>query len=459
MVAGDKSSGKSRAKRKSSTRAIETINPNAAGIDIGSEKHYVAVSAERSEKAVRSFGCYTPDLVEMAEWLKACGITTVAMESTGVYWIPVYQVLEQHGLDVKLVDARHVKNVPGRKTDVVDCQWIQQLHSYGLLRGCFIPKAEIAVLREYCRHRAELVESSSKEILHMQKSLEQMNLHLHKVLSDITGVSGMKIIRAIVSGERNAKVLARMRDPRVKAGEEEIVKALSGNYREEHLFTLEQAVALYDVFQSKMRECDQRIEEYLRRFDDKADPQDFEPKSTSRRKNEPHFDLDRQLYRVTGVNLVAIDGISSLTAQTVASEIGFDVSSFPTEKHFVSWLTLCPENRITGGKVKKRGTRKSSNRLATGLRLAAQSLHHSNSALGAFFRRIKARHGAPKAITATARKLACLIYRMLKYGTGYVDDGQQKYEQRYQEQQIKSLQRRATALGYKLVNAQTGEVS
>ena len=459
MVAGDKSSDKSKAKRRSSTRAIETINPNAAGIDIGSEKHYVAVSAERSETAIRTFGCYTPDLVEMAEWLRACGVTTVAMESTGVYWIPVHQVLEQHGLDVKLVDARHVKNVPGRKTDVVDCQWIQQLHSYGLLRGCFIPDAEIAALREYCRQRAGLVESSSREILHMQKSLEQMNLHLHKVLSDITGVSGMKIIRAIVSGERSAKVLARMRDPHVKASEEEIVKALSGNYREEHLFTLEQAVALYDVFQSKIRECDQKIEEYLNRFDDRGDPSEFEPKPKTRRKNEPHFDLDRQLYRVTGIDLTAIDGISSLTAQTVVSEIGLDVSSFPTEKHFTSWLALCPENRITGGKVKKRGTRKSSNRLATALRLAAQSLHRSNSALGAFFRRIKTRHGTPKAITATARKLACLIYRMLKYGAGYVDDGQQKYEQRYQEQQLKSLQRRATALGYQLVSTQTGEVS
>lgn len=457
MVARDTISDKSKGKK--SSRVIETINPNAAGIDIGSESHYVAVGADRSQTPIRSFGCYTPDLIEMAEWLRSCGITTVAMESTGVYWIPVYQVLEQHGLDVKLVDARHVKNVPGRKTDVVDCQWIQQLHSYGLLSGCFIPSAEIAVLREYWRQRAMLVESSSREILHMQKSFEQMNLHVHKVLSDITGVSGTKIIRAIISGQRNPRVLAGMREPGVKKSEEEIVKALSGNYREEHLFTLRQAFELYEVFQSKIRECDKKVEEYLNRFEDKGDPNQFKSKHKTRRKNEPHFELDRQLYRVTGVDLTAIDGISSLTAQTVISEIGFDVSDFPDEKHFASWLTLCPENRITGGKIKKRRTRKSGNRVATALRLAAQSLHNSKSALGAFFRRVKARLGTPKAITATARKLACLIYRMLKYGMAYVDDGQQQYEQRYQEQQLKSLQKRAAALGYGLVSVQTGEVS
>jgi transposase len=459
MLAREKSSDKPKTKGKESKKAIETLNPNAAGIDIGSESHYVSVGIEKDERPVRNFGCYTPDLVEMAEWLKSCGVSTVAMESTGVYWIPVYQVLEQHGLDVKLVDARHVKNVPGRKTDVVDCQWIQQLHSYGLLSGCFIPSAEIGVLREYWRQRANLVELSSREILHMQKSFEQMNLHLHKVLSDITGVSGMRIIRAIISGERNPSVLACMREPGVKKSEEEIVKALTGNYREEHLFTLRQAIELYDVFQSKIRECDSKVEEYLKRFADKGNQDEFKSKPVTRRKNEPHFDLGKQLYRVTGVDMTMIDGISSLTAQTVISEIGLDVSDFPDEKHFTSWLTLCPENRITGGKVKNRRSRRSSNRVATALRLAAQSLHHSKSALGAFFRRIAAKRGIAKAITATARKLACLIYRMLKYGMVYVDDGQEKYEQRYQEQQIKSLQKRAAVLGYSLVSVQTGEVS
>lgn len=445
------------AKRK----GIEKINPNAAGIDVGSRTHYVAVDPDRAEKPVRSFGCYTPDLHDMATWLLECGVTTVAMESTGVYWVPIYQVLQQRGLDVKLVDARQVKNVPGRKTDVVDCQWIQQLHSYGLLRGCFLPDAEIAPLREYWRHRASLVELASREILHIQKSMEQMNLHLHKVLSDITGVSGMKMIRAIVSGERNPFVLAAMREPGVKKSEAEIVKALTGNYRQECLFTLRQALELYDSLQEKIKECDEKIQEYLSKFTAKADKKDLPGKKQkgNRRKNQPHFDLGGRLYEITGVDLTAIDGIEASTALTVISETGFDLSCFPTEKHYASWLTLCPENRITGGKVKKRGTRKSQNEAATALRLAAQCLHHSNSALGAFFRRIKARAGTAKAITATARKLACLIYRMLRFGMTYVDAGQLEYERRYQEQQVKALKARAASLGYGVVCLETGQVS
>lgn len=460
MVSGSKKSGKT--KSKANEMAISCINPNAAGIDVGSDRHYVAVGADRADKCVQSFGCYTPDLEEMAKWLTECGITRVAMESTGVYWIPVHQVLTEHGLDVNLVDARHVKNVPGRKTDVLDCQWIQQLHSYGLLRGCFLPPAEIAVLREYWRHRGSLVESVSREILHMQKSLEQMNVQLHKAITDITGVTGMRIIRAIVAGERNAAVLAGMRDPGVKKTEEEIRKALSGFYQEEHLFTLRQALELYDILHAKIEECDAKIEQCLQGFENKADPKSYVPgpsKPKTRRKNQPHFDLDRELYRITGVDLTAIEGIEGLTAQVVISEVGFDLSAFPTEEHFTSWLHLCPNNRITGGKIKRRGTQKSENRLANALRLGAQSLHSSKSALGAFYRRIRATHGGPKAITATARKLACLIYRMLRYGMNYVSEGQQKYEQRFQEQQHKYLQKKAAALGYQLMCVQTGEVS
>lgn len=446
---------------KSSGKGMDAINNNAAGIDIGSQRHYVAVGVDKTHTPVRSFGCYTPDIEEMARWLIECGVTSVAMESTGVYWIPVYQILGGYGLDVNLVDARHVKNVPGRKTDVVDCQWIQQLHSYGLLRGCFLPDGDIAVLREYWRHRASLVESVSREILHMQKSLEQMNLHLHKVLSDITGVTGMQIIRAIVAGEHNPQVLVQMRQAGVKKSEEEIVKALTGNYRAEHIFTLTQAVELYDVLHAKIKACDEKIEECLNCFASKEEYSSVKVrgKSVSRRKNQPHFDLQSELRRISGVDLTAIDGIDSLTAQTIISECGFDLSKFTTEKHFASWLALCPENRITGGKVKKRRTRKSENRVAIALRLAAQSLHSSKSALGAFFRRIKAKKGTPKAITATARKLACLVYRMLRYGMQYVDAGQQQYEQKYQEQQHKYLERQAAALGYQLINIQTGEVS
>ena len=445
---------------KSSSKRIRTINTNAAGIDIGSERHYVAVDPSKCDTAVRNFGCYTPDLEEMARWLIDCGVTTVAMESTGVYWIPVYQVLEQHGLHLHLVDARHVKNVPGRKTDVVDCQWLQQLHSYGLLRGCFIPEARIAVLREYWRHRACLVESVSREILHMQKSLEQMNVQLHKVLSDITGVTGMKIIRAIVAGERRPLVLAGMRERGVKKSESEIMKALSGNYQEQHLFTLKQALELYDVLHAKIADCDKKIEECLSGFESKVDPRQITRKPCKpRRKNQPYFDLNKELYRITGVDLTAIDGIDSLTAQTIISEVGFDLSMFASEKHFSSWLALSPENRITGGKVRIRRTRKSGNRVATALRLAAQSLHASKTALGAFFRRVRARKGAPKAVTATARKLACLVYRMLRYGMEYTDLGQQQYEERYQEHQRLLLQKRAAALGYQLTPLQTGGVS
>jgi len=447
---------------KTSGKQMEAIASNTAGIDIGSEEHYVAVDSDSSERPVRSFGCYTPDLEEMARWLLECGVKTVAMESTGVYWIPVYQVLEQHGLEVMLVDARHVKHVPGRKTDVCDCQWLQQLLSYGLLRGCFIPPAEVQPVREYWRQRASHIESISREILHMQKALEQMNVQLHKVLRDITGVTGMKIIRAIVSGERRPLVLAAMREPGCKKSESEIMKALSGNYREEHIFALTQALELYDVLHEKVVDCDKRVEQCLCTFASKADPATMPPKKSkrgSRRKNQPHFDLEKHLYRITGVDLTAIDGIESLTAQTVVAELGFDLSDFATEKHLCSWLALSPEHRITGGKVKTRRTRKSANRVATALRLAAQSLHSSKTALGAFFRRIKAKKGTPKAITATARKLACLIYRMLRYGMEYVDLGQREYENRYQEQEHKLLQKRAAALGYTLTPLPNGGVS
>ena len=455
MVSVSRSSGKT-------PRPIEMISENTAGIDIGSERHYVAVAPGKSENPIRSFGCYTPDLEEMARWLLSCGVESVAMESTGVYWIPVYQVLEQHGLDVKLVDARHVKNVPGRKTDVCDCQWLQQLLSYGLVRGCFVPPAHIQPLREYWRWRSSLVESVSREILHMQKALEQMNVQLHKVLADITGVSGMKIIRAIVAGEHCPVILAGMRLPGCKKSESEIIKALTGNYRDEHLFMLGQALELYDFFRSRIVECDHKIEQCLLAFASKAD-QDQMPgnkqRPMSRRKNQPHFDLDKHLFRVAGVDLTAIEGIESLTAQTVISEVGFDLSNFPTEKHFCSWLSLSPENIITGGKVRKRRTRRSANRVATALRLAAQSLHRSKSALGAFFRRIRANKGAPKAITATARKLACLIYRMLRYGMEYVMQGHDQYQQRYQEHQHRLLQKRAAALGYVLTPLQVEGVS
>lgn len=453
------------AKKANNKRAVsgdlQRVNPYAAGIDIGSESHYVAVSPEVSNEPVRCFGCYNPDLHEMARWLKECGVTSVVMESTGVYWIPVFHVLESHGFDASLVDARHVNSVPGRETDVDDCQWLQKLHSFGLLRSCYLPDADMVPLRAYWRYRADLVEMASKQILLMQKALEQMNLQLHKVLSDISGVTGMAIIRAIVGGERNPAVLASMRNKAVKKSEEEILKALSGEWRSEQLFLLGAALELFDLFHTKIAECDKRIQECIRSFEDKSEPSQPVPKPTKqkRRKNEPHFALDSELYRMTGVDLTAIDGISSLTALTVVSECGLDLVGFPSEKHFSSWLGLCPHNVITGGKVHKRNTRKVQSRTAKALRLAAQSLHHSNSALGAYYRRMKYKLGAAKATTATAHKLACLIYRMIKNGMDYVDRGQEIYNQQYQDRLLKSLRKKADAMGYGLVQLSTGEVS
>lgn len=344
MVPTRQRSDKTTEGKKGKSKQMETINPHAAGIDIGSEVHYVAVDPCATDKPVRTFGCYTPDLHHMADWLKQCGVTTVAMESTGVYWMSAYHVLQERGFEVYLVDARHVKNVPGRKSDVADCQWIQRLHSYGLLRSCFLPDAEIAPLREYWRHRDQLVKDASGEILHIHKALEQMNLHIHKALSDITGVSGMNTVRSILSGTRDPHILAGMREPGVKKSEEELAKALTGRYEEEYLFTLEHAVRMYDTLQSMIKECDKKIQEYLRRFTDKADPTDLDDKkrkNNSHSKNKVSFDLEKELYRITGVDLTTIDGLGALTLQTVISECGIDLASkFPTEKHFCSWLTL-----------------------------------------------------------------------------------------------------------------------
>jgi transposase len=438
---------------------LRVRHPDAAGIDVGSRQHYVAVPPDRDPEPVRCFGCLTPDLQALAGWLKACRVTTVAMESTGVYWIPVMQVLEEHGLEVYLVDARQAKNLPGRKTDVKDCQWLQQLHTYGLLSRAFRPADAICVLRSYWRHRQDLVGLGAMQIHLMHKSLEQMNLQLHKVLSDITGVTGMKILKAIVAGQRDPVVLAQMRHPLVKSSEETIAKALTGDWRIEHLFTLRQALELYAVYQEKIEACDREMEAYMQSLDGRGEPPEAEPpKSLTRRKNQVHFDLHHQLRRVTGCDLTHIDGIDALTAQTVISECGLDMSRFATEKHFCSWLGLSPNHEITGGRVRRRGTRKVKNRAAQALRLAAQGLHKSQSALGAFYRRMRARCGPAQAVTATAHKRAVLIYRMLKYGLKYVDQGQEAYEKQYRERTLRTLAKRAKQMGYAMVNLASGEV-
>lgn len=449
------------AKRKKQNRkkvnfdVLEQIQPNAAGIDIGAEEIYVCVPAGRDEERVRVFPTFTSDLQQLADWLVACGVETVAMESTGVYWIPLFDILEGCGIEVCLVNARHLKNVTGRKSDVSDCEWLYQLHTYGLLRGSFHPSDEIRALRALARHREMLVRYRAAHIQHMQKALELMNLKLTYVLSDITGVTGIQIIRAILAGEHNPHVLAQFRNAKCKHSEEEIAKALTGNYRREHLFELQQAVELYDMYGHQIEAVDTELEAMYAEFEP---PEEDGRKQTTppqahrrkRRKNQANFDLSSSLYQMAGVDLTQIDGIHALTAQTILTEVGTDMSKWRTEKHFTSWLGLCPNNQVTGGKVKRRRTKKTDNRAATALRVAAQSLARSQSALGAFYRRIKARHGAPKAIVATAHKLARIIYHMLKNRVDYHDPGAAYYDEKQRERVIKRLQKQAARLGLRV---------
>ena len=449
------------AKRKKQKRkkvnfdVLEQIQPNAAGIDIGAEEIYVCVPAGRDEERVQVFSTFTSDLHQLADWLEACGIETVAMESTGVYWVPLFDILEGRGVEVCLVNARHLKNVTGRKSDVSDCEWLYQLHTYGLLQGSFHPSDEIRTLRALARHRDMLVRYRAAHIQHMQKALELMNLKLTYVLSDITGVTGMQIVRAILAGEHNPHVLAQFRNAKCKHSEEEIVKALTGNYRREHLFELQQAVELYDIYGHQIEAVDAELEALYAEF---KPPEDEGKKPTTppkphrqkRRKNQANFDLSTSLYQMAGVDLTQIDGIHALTAQTILTEVGTDMSKWPTEKHFTSWLGLCPNNQVTGGKVKGRRTKKTDNRAANALRIAAQSLARSQSALGAFYRRIRARHGAPKAIVATAHKLARIIYHMLKNRDNYHDPGAAYYDEQQRERAIKRLQKKAARFGLRL---------
>jgi transposase len=436
------------------------VHPNAAGIDIGATSHFVAVPEDRSTPCVRQFSTFTADLHQLADWLQDCGIETVAMESTGVYWIAVFQILEKRGFEVKLVNARHIKNVPGRKTDVVDCQWIQQLHSYGLLSASFRPENEICVLRSYVRQRDSLVKDDTTHVLRMQKALTQMNVQLHHVISDITGLTGIRIIEAILAGERDPTVLAAMKDGRIKSSHQTIAKALEGDYREEHLFALQQEFELHKLCQAKIAQCEERIVQQLATFEDKVDldAKPLGPAPQRRRKTSDktrrHRDLRKHLYRMTGIDLTRIDGFDVLTVQAILSEVGVDMSKWPTERHFCSWLTLCPNNKITGGQVKSTRTRRSASRAAQAFRLAAQSLKRSQTALGAFYRRMNARLDTPKAITATAHKLARIFYRLLKFGQAYVDPGMAYYETKYRLRVVANLKKRAAHLGYELTEKQ-----
>jgi transposase len=415
---------KSKATKKVHFQGLPLIHPNAAGIDVGSKEHLVAVPADRDPQPVRTFQAFTPDLHELAAWLKRCGIETVALESTGIYWISLYEVLEQYGFEVRVVNARHVKHVPGRsKTDVLDCQWIQKLHSFGLLNGSFRPEAQIRKLRTYMRLRDNLVVEGTQAIHHMQKALFEMNVQLSNVISDITGESGLRIIEAILAGERDPEQLASLCGVRIKATRQTVAKSLHGNWDEALLFCLKTALETYRFSQNKIQACDQCIENQLEAFKIRTTL----PNSTR--------NLRTQLHRVCGVDLTKIPGIKEQAAQIIISEVGLDMSPWNTEKQFSSFLGLCPNNLITGGKILRRATRKVYNRAADTLRLCAQSLSHSKSALGAKYRRLRARLGPPKAIVAMAHHLARLVYRMLRYGENYVEKGIEHYEEKFRLQQ------------------------
>jgi transposase len=452
--------------RKKSSKAIdvtaglEAIHLNAAGIDVGSAEHYVAVPISRDPQPVQTFGSFTADLHRLARWLKACRIETVVMQATGVYWFTLYEVLESYGLQVNVVNARYTKTLPGRKSDVQECQWLQKLHTFGLLNNSFRPPDQIRVLRTYLRQRENLVQQVGVCIQQMQKTLTEMNVQLANVISDLSGITGMAIIQAILDGERHPRQLSLLRDPHIKASQEEIVRSLEGNWREELLFVLRQVHELYHTHLESIRECDQRIEAHLKTIEAKVDPvaQPLPPARAKHRlpnrKHIPQFDVRGELYRVAGVDLTQIDGINVQTAQVVISEVGVNMTRWKTEKHFASWLGLAPDNQVTGGKVIRRGTKKVLNRASTALRVAAQSLHHSKTALGVRYRRLRAKLGPPKAITAMAHHLARLIYRMVRYGTEYHDKGIQHYECKYRHTQLMWLQKQAAALNMQLTPAE-----
>ena len=449
---------------------LEVVHRNVAGIDVGNESHFVAVAPPGCDSpAVREFGSWTADLMRMAEWLKSCGVKMVVMQSTGVYWIAVYEVLEKAGFQVWLTNARDTKNLPGRKSDVQESQWLLKLQTYGLLRNSFRPPEEIRRLRTVWRLRERHVREAGRAIQHMQKALTTMNVQLANTLSDVSGVTGQAIIRAILKGERDPYQLARLRDYRVQASEEEIARSLEGNWQEDVLFELQQAVDGYDFCQQQIRECDLRLQKYLSAVPShpRSQPAAGQPVASGQsqpaekkkkggkqpRKNQPQFDLDAELQRLCGVDLRTIDGVDVLTILTFVSELGTDMTPWPSEDHLVSWLKLSPRRQVSGGKLIKHERIKVKNRTAEALRMAASTLAHSHSYLGARFRSLRGRMGPGKAIKAMAAYLARLIYRMLTHGQAWVDRGVQQYEAKRQARETQSLQRRAAALGFRLVPA------
>lgn len=446
------------APRSSHAETLGCLQPDAAGLDIGAEFIVAAVPPDHDPQPVRSFTSFTPDLHALVDWLVACRITTVALEATGVYWIPVYELLEQRGITPFLVNARHIKIVPDRKSDWNDAQWLQRLHALGLLGRSFRPDAEIVALRALVRYRAELLQHRAPHILHIQQELKVMNLQLSEVVTDITGLTGLTIIRAIVAGERDPVVLAQHRAANCKSSCEKIAQALTGSWRDEQLFILEQALALFDDYSAKVAACDQRLERALQQMESRGSPDAPLPdlpaaKPTSRSRNQPSFNARAQLARIVGVDLVAVTGLAASTALTIISEVGTDMSRFPSSKQFCAWLGLVPRNDTSGGKVIRSRTLKVANRAAQAFRQAAQSVSRSDSSFGAFFRAMRARKGPQQAIVATAHKLARVVYALLKNQTLFEPERAEAYEDRRRERERRQLERRAARLGFTLTPA------
>jgi transposase len=444
-------------RRKSQPQTVTQtprIRRDAAGIDISPEVIYVAVDAGKDPKPIRHYGTVTAELYRIANWLKACGVQTVAMESTGVYWIPLYQVLDERGFEVYLVNARHYKNVPGRKTDVCDSAWLQYLHAVGLLQGSFRPEQKICALRTILRHRASLVEAASKHVQHMQKALDQMNVQIHRVLSDLTGVSGLAIVDAILAGERDGRRLASLRDGRVKASEESIVAALEGDYRAEHLFTLKQSLKSYRHFQDLIADCDRKIREQLEALEGQGGESE-PPASRKKMRTADDEQMRKEFFRIVGVDLTAIPSINVRTVEVLLSEVGPDLKRFRSSGAFANWLGLCPNNAITGGKIQSSKTKRCANRLAGAFRMAAESLCRDKSYLGQFYRRMKMQlNGGPDAITAAAHKLARIIYAMVTKRIEYDETHFAEIEKRNRERTRHRLAKQAHKLGFILAPIQ-----
>lgn len=442
--------------RKKNSRVWEQINEHAAGVDAGAEYHWVAVPEESASPSVRKFPTNTRGLYELADWIIECGVTTVAVEATGVYCVPLLEVLDARGIEVVLAKPSSLKSVNDRrKTDMLDCQWIQLLHTFGLLRGSLRPTAEVAVFRAYNRQRQMLIVQAATAIDHMKKALTQMNIRLDQAVSDVMGETGMRIIRAIVAGERDPQLLATMRDKRCSKSQAAIAEDLTGKWADHHLFALKQAVASWDHLQGLIRECSVQIEKQAETFA-KKQPRSTLPKPRRREhlsKNVLPFEARELFYEVLGQDLTQIDSISVGTVSVFIAEVGTDVSAFPTDKNFCSWLKACPGSNTSGGKNRSGRNRPTTNRLWTALRIAAQTLSKSKSALGAFYRRLRARLGPEKAINAAAHKLARMIYLTLKHQRPYVDPGPDAYSQHHRDHLLKSMEKRARQLGYTLIKA------